>query len=101
MVFATSKDPDQSAHMRSLTRVFVSRLDIILLLSRGSLECLLVKMPHCWKSHITAQLFLSILFQNFFQGIILSNLVNYTILTKQLSFMIHLRGTMVTASLES
>ena len=24
----------------------------------GSYESTLVKMPHCWKSHITAQLFL-------------------------------------------
>ena len=26
----------------------------------GSSESALVKMPHCWKSHVTAQLFLSL-----------------------------------------
>ena len=26
----------------------------------GSSECTLIKMPHCWKSHVTAQLFLSL-----------------------------------------
>ena len=28
---------------------------------RGSSESTLVKMPHCWKSHVTAQMFLSYL----------------------------------------
>ena len=28
--------------------------------SRGSSESTLVKMPHCWKSHALAQLFISI-----------------------------------------
>ena len=28
----------------------------------GSSESMLVKMPHCWKSHITAQLFFVFLF---------------------------------------
>ena len=68
MLCATSKSSDQPAHTRSLIRAFASPL-IVKLLSehyleflslkggcRGLSESILVKMPHCWKSHIMAQL---------------------------------------------
>ena len=69
MVCATSKASDQPAHMRSLIRVFASHLNIlsVKLLTEhhleflsfkggctGSSESTLVKMPHCWKSHVAA-----------------------------------------------
>ena len=71
MVCATSKASDQPAHMRSLIRAFASLLDpmIVKLLTehhseflsltggcRGSSESTLVKMPNCWKSHVTTQM---------------------------------------------
>ena len=70
VVCATSKTSDQPAHMRSLIRAFVSRLNILLtehhleFLSlkgdcAGSPESALVKMPHCWKSHVMAHIFSS------------------------------------------
>ena len=37
----------------------------------GPSESMLVKMPHCWKSHVTAQLF-SLFCRSSFQGIRLS-----------------------------
>ena len=58
----------------SLIRAFASRLNILLLLTEhrleflyfkrgctGSSESILVKMPHCWKSHIAVQLAKSIM----------------------------------------
>ena len=71
MVCATSKASDKPAHTRSLIRTFASRLNIlsVKLLTEhhleflslngdctGSSESTLVKMPHCWKSHVTAHL---------------------------------------------
>ena len=68
MVCATSKGSDQPAHMRSLIRAVACGLNILLtkhyleFLSlkggcTGSSESTLVKMPHCWKSHDTTQLY--------------------------------------------
>ena len=72
---ATSKASDQPGHMRSLSRAFASRLNILeyamsvklpnehhlkFLSLKGSCkglsESTFVKIPHCWKSHITAHL---------------------------------------------
>ena len=57
-VYVTSKASDQPAHMPSLTRAFASRLNILFYrvskLKRGL--HIHVKMPHCWKSHVTAQI---------------------------------------------
>ena len=63
---------NQPVHARSLIRAFASRLKILLsvkLLTEhnlkflslkvgctGSSESLLVKMPYCWKSYVTAHL---------------------------------------------
>ena len=71
VVCATSKASDQPAHTCSLIRAFASRFEHSLgvkLLNEhdleylslkggctGSSESTLVKMPHCWKSHVTAQ----------------------------------------------
>ena len=66
----TSKASDQPAHMRSLIRAFASLLNILwLLLSvqhlgflslkggcTGLSEATLVKMSHCWKSHVAAHM---------------------------------------------
>ena len=71
VVCATSKASDQPAHMRSLIRAFASRLNILsvkLLIEHhveflslkggctGWSESTLVKMPYCWKSHVTAHM---------------------------------------------
>ena len=67
VVCATSKGSDQPAHMRSLIRAFTGRLNFLWTLSyleflsltggcTGSSESTLVRMPHCWKSHVMAQL---------------------------------------------
>ena len=69
MVSATSKASDQPVHMCSLIRAFASRLNILWMSSywlneflsfkgsyTGSSESTLVKIPHCWKSHVTAHL---------------------------------------------
>ena len=72
VVCATSKASDQPAHMRSLIRAFAKSLEYsisvklltehlleFLSLKRGctgSYESTLVKMPHCWKSHVMAQI---------------------------------------------
>ena len=71
LVCATSKASDQPAHTRSLIRAFARRLNIlsVKLLTEhhleyisltggctGSSESTHLKMPHCWKSHVTAQL---------------------------------------------
>ena len=71
VVCATSKASDQPAHSRSLISAFASRLNILTvkLLPEHHLEFLSlkggytcssesthVKMPHCWKSHVMAQL---------------------------------------------
>ena len=70
MVCATSKASDQPVHIRSLIKAFASCLNILWLFSywpniilsflslkqgcTGSSECTPVKMPHCWKSCVTA-----------------------------------------------
>ena len=65
MVCATSKDLDQPEITRSLIRAFASRLNKLLTEHHleflnlkggctGSHASTLVKMPHCWKSHVTA-----------------------------------------------
>ena len=62
---------DQPAHTRSLIRAFASRLKYSMSVNlltehhleflslkggcKGSSEFTLVKMPHCWKSYLTAQ----------------------------------------------
>ena len=71
VVCATSKAADQHAQRRSLIRAFASRLNIlsVKLLTEQHLKFLsliggctdlskstLVKIPHCWKSHVAAQL---------------------------------------------
>ena len=74
VVCATSKVSHQPAHSRSMIRAFASRLIILSLLSyrpniiwrfsvskggcTGSSEPTLVKMPHCWKSHVAAHFFM-------------------------------------------
>ena len=73
MVCATSKGSDQPAHTRRLIRAFASGLNIsmtVQLLTEHHLEFLslkgggtglsefiLVKMPHCWKSHLAAHIY--------------------------------------------
>ena len=68
IVCTTSKGSDQ------LTRAFASHLNILRMLRllieqhfeflslkggcTGSFESLLVKMPHCWKSHVAAHIFM-------------------------------------------
>ena len=65
-VCETSKASDQPAHKGSLIRAFASQLTVKLIKQRlefqgltgdctGSSESTLVKTPHCWKSHVTAQ----------------------------------------------
>ena len=71
------KGSDQPAHTRSLIRAFASCLNNIIMTVKlltehhleflslkggctGSSESTLFKMPHCWKSHVTAQYFTSI-----------------------------------------
>ena len=72
VVCATIKASDQPAHTRSLIRAFASRFDysmsVKLLTERhlkflslkggckGSSKSRLVKMPHCWKSRVTAHI---------------------------------------------
>ena len=71
VVCATSRASDQPAHTRSLIRAFASHLNILWIFSycpnslfdclslkggcTGSSKSAHVKMPHCWKSHATAQ----------------------------------------------
>ena len=71
-ICATSKASDQPAQTRRLIRTFTTRLKYsmsVKLLTEyhleflrltggctGSSESTLVKIPHCWKSHVTAQL---------------------------------------------
>ena len=64
MVCATSKASDQPAHTRSLIRAFAIRLNNLKYLSLkrrciGFSEFTLVKIPHCWKSHVSAQVHLT------------------------------------------
>ena len=70
VVCGTSKVSDQPAHMRSLIRSLASMTvkqltehHLVFLSLKGSCtgssESTLVKMPHCWQSHVTAQ-FISI-----------------------------------------
>ena len=66
MVCATSKASDQHAHTRSLIRDFASSINIKLLTEHNleflilkgghkrSSESTLVKMTHCWESHVAA-----------------------------------------------
>ena len=67
VVFETTKASGQPAHTRSLIRAFVSCLNKLLTehhleflpLKGGctdSSESTPVKMPHCWKSHVTAHI---------------------------------------------
>ena len=66
VVCATSKGSDQPARMRRLIRAFATTVNLLieqplefLSLKGGSTsssESTLVKMPHCWKSHVTAQM---------------------------------------------
>ena len=71
VVCATSKASDQPALTPSLIRAFASRLNILWLKllnehhfdflclkggCTGSSKSTFVKMPHCWKSHVTAHL---------------------------------------------
>ena len=72
MICATSKDSDQPAHTRSLIRAFARRLNAsmrVMLLTEhhlefislkggftGSSESTLVKITHCWKLHVAAQI---------------------------------------------
>ena len=74
LISVTSKSSDQPVHQHSLTRAFASSLNIlttVMLLTEQHLEFLsltrdciglsesiYVKMPHCWKSHVTAHFFL-------------------------------------------
>ena len=73
VVCATSKASDQPAHTCSLIRAFATitvkllteheqRLEFLRLTGgcTGSSEYTLVKMPHCWKSHVTAQILFDI-----------------------------------------
>ena len=71
LICATSKATDQPAHMRSLIRAFASRLNILWVLSywlniilkggcKGSSESIHAKMPHCWKSHVAAEIYMYI-----------------------------------------
>ena len=57
VVCVTSKASDQPAHTHSLIRAFASRLTILSLKGccTGSSESIHVKIPHCWKSHVTRQ----------------------------------------------
>ena len=68
VVCATSKVSDQPVHTRSLIRAIASRcvklltehhLEVLSLTGgcTGWSESTLVKMPHSWKSHVTAQLY--------------------------------------------
>ena len=75
VVCATSKASDQPAHTHSLIRAFSSGMNILGLSRyrliyhlefqslkggcKGSYESTLVKMPHCWKSHVAAHLVVS------------------------------------------
>ena len=69
VVCASSIGSDQPAHSLILIRAFASRFNILGVLSYleflslkggciGSSESTLVKMPHCRKSHVTAQIHL-------------------------------------------
>ena len=74
VVCAISKGSDQPAHTHSLIRAFACRLNMLWVLSywlniiwsfyslkggcTASSESTLVKMPHCWKSHVAAHLVL-------------------------------------------
>ena len=76
VVCATNKASDQPVHTRNLIRAFASRLNILMtvkLLTEHHLEFLslkggctgssgstLVKMPHCWKSHVAALVLLAL-----------------------------------------
>ena len=70
VVCVISKSSDQPAHMRSLIRAIAGRFEYSMIVKlliehhlqflslkggcRGSSESTLVKMPHCWKSHVVA-----------------------------------------------
>ena len=62
MVCATSKDSDGPEHTleysMSVKQLTEHHLEFLSLKGgcRGSLERILVKMPHCWKSHVPAHI---------------------------------------------
>ena len=60
MACATSKASDQPAHMASMSVKLLPEHHLEFLnvngRCRGSSESTHVKMPHCWKSHATAQI---------------------------------------------
>ena len=72
VVRATIKGSDQPAHTRSLVRAFASRIECSMSVKilfeqylefvslkggcTDSSESTLVKMQHCWKSHVAAQI---------------------------------------------
>ena len=68
VVCATSKSSDQPALMRNLIRAFEYSMSVKLLTGQhleflslqGGCTCFskstLVKMPHCWKSHVAAHI---------------------------------------------
>ena len=69
VVCATSRASDQPAHTRSLIRAFVCCLNKLLTEPLGvsklkrrlyklTQESTLVKIPHCWKSHVKAHILL-------------------------------------------
>ena len=82
VVYLTSKASDQPVHTCSLIRAFASRLNILLVLllltehhleflslrvgCMGSSESTFVEMPHCWKSHVGAQIVLVSLWWPFY-----------------------------------
>ena len=102
MVCVSSKGLDQPTHTRSLNRAFSCRLNILYISVKpltehilkflslkgggsGSSESTSVKMPHCWKSHVTAHLFCSELDKN---GT--NRKMNYTLQMTNYSGMFHL-----------
>ena len=80
VVCATNKVSDQPALTRSLIRAFATSLEysltVKLLTERyleflslkagctGLSESILVKRPHCWKSHVMAQIYYIMLYRN-------------------------------------
>ena len=60
--------------------------------SRGSSESTLVKMPHCWKSHVTAQINNAIQTENYVEQEIYTEkiwlTIKYTQKTKYTDFLI-------------
>ena len=60
VVCATSKASDQPAHTYSLIKAFASRLNILWVCGcTGLSESTIIKLPHCWKSHVAAHMLIS------------------------------------------